>query len=165
MRGYQTSPRLNSYMPRHRFLYATTCSNTCRFWLVFYEPLCWEASYDRCFIDRGCEGSPISTLVWTKKQLIDTAISENERDMISTRATPCPLSIKLNMDSRRVTSKVTSQIVRLSVTCRSSLGHHVSYLRTQHLPPDASCKPRFYVSCPFTTPSLALAPRLWGNLT
>lgn len=30
------------------------------------------ASHDRCFVGRGCEESPMSTLVWTKKQLVRT---------------------------------------------------------------------------------------------
>lgn len=131
MRGYHTSPRLKSYMPRHRFLYATTCSNTCRFWLVFYEPLCWEARHDRCFEDHGCEGSPMSTL-YGRKSNSSTLGNSRGRYRCSILTNNLSVGHGIDMHSRRVTFEVTSQIVRLLVTCRSSLGHHVSYLRTQH---------------------------------
>ena len=145
MRGYQISPRLNSYMPRHLFLYATTCSNTCRFWLVFYEPLCWEASRTDVLLTAAVRGlrCRLCLLVMDEKATHQCwAISEDEIDF-DTNNTNLSVDVKFDMLSHRVTFKVTSQIVRSLVTCRSSLDHRVSYLRTQHLPPDASCKPRF----------------------
>lgn len=147
MRGYHTSPRLKSYMPRHRFLYATTCSNTCRFRLVFYEPLCWEARQDRCFVDRGCERCPMSTLVTDAKATRPCwALSEDETDIRYSQQT-CPADVESHM-------QFSSSDVRSDKSDRQVVGDMQIESRPSSLvpsytasfgfvPPDASCKPRF----------------------